>query len=461
MKKVRLLSVLMAILMMATLALAEGADDPVVVKAGDVELRLSEAQETFDMYYNQYAELYAQNGLVFTSDDVSYLLEAIVEMLGQQAVLDGKVAEYGLGEITDADREALRAEVKEYYEGQMTAYAASVGLSYEEAVEDVTSQGITEESIYDAWLKDLPYERLFNQVIADVTVTDEDIATEYDAYVAEDKATYENDVASWELYSVYYGTQDIYYMPEGYRYIKHILLATPDDVAAELVDYETDMSAVQTEINALDTEMEAAQNAAEDADPKPRAVEDIQADLDTQQAKYDELLAKYEEAREQILPSLRPIIDEINEKLAAGESFDALIEEYNTDPGMGSTPEGYEVHKDSIMWDTLFRDTAMALENVGDVSEPVLTDFGVHIIRYEGDAAGGGLPLSDTLAASLRESLLSYKQEEAYYAAFETWLGEVEIESHPELIVLPELPSAEEVADTDEAAEPEATAEAK
>lgn len=444
MKKVRVLPLILALLMMATMAFAEGTDDPIVIKAGDIEVPLSKAQETYDYYIDQYIQLYAENSIVFTAEDADEVLLAVMELLEQNAILDGKVAEYGLGEITEQDKADLYAETEAYYNEQMVAYAASVGLTVEQAEELVAAEGITVDSLYESQLEYVPYNRLMEAILGDIEVTDEEIQAEYDAYVEADKDAFETDVATYEMYTNYYGAEDIYYTPTGYRYIKHILLAMPDDISAEMLDLETDMKAVQTAISTLDTELYALENVDEDAEEEPRTAEEIQADLDEQQAKYDALDAAYEQAREQILPSLKPILDEINAKLEAGEDFDAAIEAYNTDPGMLSTPEGYKVHKDSIVWDTTFRDTAMALAGVGDVAEPVLTQFGVHIIKYVGDVEGGGVPLSEALAESMRAEMLSTKQSTAYTEIFEQWLAETEIQSHPELIVVPELPTAEE-----------------
>ena len=66
---------------------------------------------------------------------------------------------------------------------------------------------------------------------------------------------------------------------------------------------------------------------------------------------------------------------------------------------------GYPVSADSTNWVTEFRDAAMALENVGDVSEPVRSEYGIHIIKYVSDAVEGEVGLDAVRDAPERSSL--------------------------------------------------------
>jgi peptidyl-prolyl cis-trans isomerase SurA len=69
-------------------------------------------------------------------------------------------------------------------------------------------------------------------------------------------------------------------------------------------------------------------------------------------------------------------------RLRAGEDFAALAREYSEDPG--SAPQGGDLGfftRDRMV--APFADAAYALENPGDISDIVRTDFGLHIIRLE------------------------------------------------------------------------------
>ena len=130
-------------------------------------------------------------------------------------------------------------------------------------------------------------------------------------------------------------------------------------------------------------------------------------------------------AEDAILANVQPRIDEINAKLKEGVSFDELIREYGEDPGMqneANRAEGYPVHESSILWDPAFTAAAMALEKVGDVSAPVISSSGVHIIRYESDVTPGAVALEDIHDALYNETLENLKTEH-YNDELEAWVA--------------------------------------
>ena len=83
------------------------------------------------------------------------------------------------------------------------------------------------------------------------------------------------------------------------------------------------------------------------------------------------------------------------------------------------------VSADSTNWVTEFRDAAMALENVGDVSEPVRSEYGIHIIKYVSDAVEGRSARLSVRDA-LETEVLTQKQDEAYTAAVDAWVAEAD-----------------------------------
>ena len=118
-------------------------------------------------------------------------------------------------------------------------------------------------------------------------------------------------------------------------------------------------------------------------------------------------------------------LDEIQARLDAGEDFQTLIDEYGEDPGMQNEPtasRGYYVSADSTAWDTAFRDAAMLLSNVGDVSEPTLGMSGIHIIRYESDVTPGPVPLDD-VRDQLYDEALTTAREENYADLVSKWVA--------------------------------------
>ena len=68
------------------------------------------------------------------------------------------------------------------------------------------------------------------------------------------------------------------------------------------------------------------------------------------------------------------------------------------------------VCENSTRWDANFKNAAMALSNVGDVTEtPAIGSSGIHIIRYESDVAAGPVDLESVRDALYEETLNNAK----------------------------------------------------
>jgi len=426
-------------------AQAEAAPaEPFVIKIRDTVVSVGEAQAYFDEVYNYYNDYYLNYGMALSAEEIGYIREEAINSLLTKTVMGLKVEEYGLGEISEEEVAEYKAESDINFEQGLTDIMNYYGYSRDEALEALESYGITQESEFETYLTNVPFERLVQYVTRDIAVSQEDIEAEYAAYVESDKATYENDVATYELYTNYYGSQS-FYMPTGYRMVKHILLEIPEQIAADMIDYQTDISAAESVLAALTDELAALENEAEgEEDAAPRAPEEIQADIDAKKAELAELNEKFDALQERILPELQAQIDEIMGKLEGGASFDSLIQEYGKDPGALVYMDGYLVHTDSVIWDVVFRDTAMGLEKIGDVSRPVLTDFGVHIIQYAADAPSGAVPITEEISEAIREGLQATVRDEALSVQLQAWLSEYDLEMNADLIVLPEAQEAPE-----------------
>ena len=73
-------------------------------------------------------------------------------------------------------------------------------------------------------------------------------------------------------------------------------------------------------------------------------------------------------------------IEAIATRLENGEDFSSLAEELSQDPGSASQGGDLGFFERDVM-DPAFEEAAFALETIGDVSEPVKTEFGYHLIK--------------------------------------------------------------------------------
>lgn len=118
------------------------------------------------------------------------------------------------------------------------------------------------------------------------------------------------------------------------------------------------------------------------------------------------------------LASVQTKVDDIYARLEKGESFQTLIAEYGQDANFQNADflsAGYQVHKDSVIWDEAFIAAAFSEEMVqpGCWSQPLISDLGVHILYYLNDVTGGPIELTENVYDAL--AFLLY--EERYIAA--------------------------------------------
>lgn len=415
----RLLAMLMALLLCVP-ALAETAGNPDDVMAtvnGDAVTRAE-----FDEFFANLQAYYTNNGYDMSTDEMVGLLKQFaMETAIEYKLMDQQIVAMGLS-LTDEEKADAMQSAREDWAAVIEDGMAYYGITAEstederaamlvQILAELESMGYSEEAYIEESVTYAGYDKLQAEVLKDVTVADEDVKAYFDELVAADEASFKGNAAAYEeaqymnqMYLMYGMTQyytDLYYVPEGYRGMSHILLMADEALMTAYAD--------------LQALYEEQQLALEEGT-------ELTGDLVTAEA--------VEEARLAIIASVQPTIDEINGKLAAGELFADLIPQYTQDPGMtdaAKIAEGYEVHMDSIMWDPVFRDAAFTVDNVGDITAPVVGSNGVHILQYVRDIPAGAVELTADLMETLRSTLLASEQSTVYTAALNGWKEAAEI----------------------------------
>ncbi len=333
-----------------------------------------------DLYKQEYVPLLSNlmfnygivlEDLYSQSDPEAILDDALEEFIDQELIYQAAVEE-GLADNSEENYAAVKAEIEATIESIREMYYSSVeegGISEEQAEEEF--QEYLKSAAYD----DIDYainqtirtnaiNAMYDQVMASVDYTEEEAREYYDMQVEIHQQTMESNPDSFELYQAF---GESYYNPEGSKYVKNLLITIPDEAQNEI----------------------AALRASGD---------DTAADI-----LRDEELAKIKESADDALM-----------RANEGEDFDLLIEELGQDPGMQAEPAktyGYLVYEGSE-YVPEFEAASLALENEGDISELVATDFGYHIIKYEADAAGA-VPF-EMVMDSIISSNLTLEQNSAY-----------------------------------------------
>ncbi len=401
---------------------------------------------------NYYYQLYSMYGLPFneSSVDLSTAEQDTINQEVERLVLKQKFAALPELALTAEDEAAVKTAAEEDYNRILdqvkSLYLSDSELEGDELTAAAQARALELDPHYnlDYFMnlarEDKMVEKLREYAIKDVAVTEDEIKAAYDTRVADAKTSYESDKSAFGT-AVNNG-ETVYTRPAGYRYVKQILVGFPEDLNTALTAANSAKTTAQTALGNATTAL--ADNAEalaaegitdeEKAELEAKSAE-LQAALEAAQADFDEKSAAADKAKEDAFAAIQPTVDEVMAKIAAGEDFDALMEQYNTDPGMQREPgktNGYAVCEGFTPFETAFVDAAMALKNIGDVSEPVKSDsYGYYIIRYQSDIAEGDVAL-DEVRSVVEPEVLADKQDTTYDAAVEQWKSEAKIKTYIE-----------------------------
>ena len=435
--KKRLFALLMAlVLVFSVSALAETAEttetapaDTLLATINGEEIR--ENNEILQSYYSSYLDSVDEGN--------AHRMEIVrmysMDMALHVAIIMQRAKEIVTEEDLAAFTETARSEWAEIIDSYVTYYGNVTAESTEDekaaaradVLADLEAQGWTEDLYIASYLESQTYTTFIEKELAKLgelpenAVSDADVQAAFDERVKEDQEVIGDSPMMYEYYPQFTG-EDSYYIPEGYRGITHILLAVDQDLLEAWTDLKARLeeanTATESEDIATETTAEGETAETTEASAEPTA---------TPEPVTQEMVDAAEQA---ILDSVADKLKEIRDKLAAGAVFEDLIAEYGTDSGMKQEQylkNGYAVHKDSIMYDSRFTEAAAKLEKVGDVSDPVVTSFGVHLLHYLRDIPGGAIELTDALKDEIRSSLATENQEAAFNDLVEQWYNEANI----------------------------------
>lgn len=381
-------------------AVAESADssatqptqeDTVLLSINGEPIMTGEASALYQTYYQQYQSY----GMDFSDEaNQQALMNLVVNTLLQEKMIRQKAAELGLDVFTEEEEAAMQETAQSTYDQMFNVYLQYLGddtktdeENRQAIAEQLAGSNYTVENLVQSAKNTEIFNRVYDYATEGVDIPDAAVETAYNEGVEEAKAKYAQDLTA-------FGTDrdsgaTIYYTPAGYRTVKHILVTF--DQAAELKELREKLAGL----------------AETDADYAPT------------QAQIDEMMQ-----------GIQPKLDEIQQKIADGEDFQALIDQYGEDGGMksGTTAEtGYYLCEGNATYVPEFTAGGMALEKVGDVSEPVLTDYGFHIIRYNSDIPEAVTPFED-IQEDLKTQLLNEALNAAYSNKMNEWAQEAVIE---------------------------------
>ncbi len=154
------------------------------------------------------------------------------------------------------------------------------------------------------------------------------------------------------------------------------------------------------------------------------------------EAKLNDIIADYpvEVKASHILVEDEETAAEVLEKIESGEDFNELAKEYSKDPSAEQNGGDLGYFKRGVMVPE-FENTVFSLE-VGEISEPVQTQFGYHIIKKEGVKTLTDLKneLSEEEYEVSKQEVIQSMQENKFAEKIEELREDADIETYEENI---------------------------
>lgn len=354
-------------------SLAEDSLTGVLAIVNDTSLPIEDAQRQFDYYAPLYDEF-----------DQGDALDALRRVLACSAVrrflILSDCRRLGL-EMDDAEKTALRretdAELQRLLHAQMHSSLSdetASGLTLSAAEVCLARNGLTAETLFDRALEDTLIERHLEFVTGGIQVDEDALYAAFEARAAAQQAAYaqnpallEHDVLMDEI---------ICFIPDGTRRVMHMLILADEDEQRLLEVCLTQCA---------------------------------QADEDSRDALNEQLALLAAPLLERAEP--------LAERLKNGESMAALKTLYEGDSRILFSPltggEYSYVAQTGSLWEDALRSAAQSLEKSGDVSEPIITALGVHLIQLVDVPSPGPVDYL-SVRSRLEEELTGQARQAAY-----------------------------------------------
>lgn len=162
---------------------------------------------------------------------------------------------------------------------------------------------------------------------------------------------------------------------------------TPEQISVDYLELSLDTVSSQIDVNDEQLQQYFIDNKTQFVGPEQRRASHI--------------LIEDNEQAEQILA-------EIQTKFEEGQSFEELAEAYSVDVGSASSGGDLGTIQRDVM-EATFEEAVFALENVGDISEPIKTEFGYHIIKLTDIDQSSNVDFADVK----NEVALQYRRQQA------------------------------------------------
>lgn len=306
----------------------------------------------------------------------------IIDNLITNRIILRKAKEFGVAELTEEElaeaQKTTDAQIEQQIE-YFSGLASYSDLGLEEITDEVRHQrgseeldkflekcGMTRDDLLE-WSKEyIISTKVLDKAVESITRADAEAKAK--ELISRVKTLYETETVTYETQ----GYTDLW-VPDGSRLIKHVLLGFDDALQAQITTYRN--------------------NSDDEGADKLR--EEGAKELETKIAEVQQKLDEMDEGK---------------------ISFNDILLDYSADAtGSSLYPDGYVVVPNGARYMKEFQEAAFVPEKIGDRTVCV-TDYGVHIMIYAGDAKADEQAISDFV-----DTAYGNMKEEEFQRLLQEW----------------------------------------
>lgn len=422
---------LLMLAMVGLLVAGCGQADPekdaqtVVAEVGGQKITKGEANKIYPLMEAQMLQMYEQYGTTVdpnAKEFVSSVKATVLGVLTEGVALEQKLAQMGNG-LTEEDHVAFETQAQAEYDSTLASYMESGGIDEETARAELATYGYTVDGLaYSNYRAELE-SRLQPFATENVTVTDEQLKTKYDELVATAETTYET--TPTQFITDYNNGATLYTIPDGFRLVKNLVIGYTAEQNALITEKDDEYFSKLIEQFTLGNEISGNTEATEEEKAATQAkIDELTADMERIN---EETQALREVALEEARPAAEEVLAKVQEE---GADFDALMTEYSIDtPPERVLATGYPVTEGTTYYVASFTEGAMALTEIGEVSDLIASEYGFHILKYVGDLTAGPVAF-DEVKDAIETQALAEAKDTAFYDTMLAWIEAASIKTY-------------------------------
>lgn len=419
--------VLLVSLVMGACGTKESDEDAVAGSASDIDdtfvvVTVNGEPIYYKEYFEQFSQLSEQYGISADDENSEQVKTMVLESLVNEKIIEQSLSQEELSALKEQQmilaEEGLKQDIDMYIETiAMPDILAELGEDYtQEEFESVRQKyedeviegsGYTREKLVEMYIPGLTETEPPKMILDKYVPTDEQVRERYDQEVADDKKIMDESPSEYESAVMY--DYPIFYVPEGARSVRHILVKIDDEMMGAISALEESGYSKAKEL-LLESALADIKDFAQEISDK----------ISTGELSFEEAIEVYiEDAEAEGQPA---VITEEIPIVVTQTAQDILGQLGSEEIDFKEASKLYSEEGESSLASE-FALGAMMLSATGDVSDLIGTVFGYHIIEYYSEVTSGPVEYE-----SVKDEIFQFLQQEGWRGSIDEWTATAVVE---------------------------------